>query len=78
MVLDPVNMLAESFIFHGEDEIEFLVTINWCWPEWFNDTMFRKLIKLNKYSNEVICSTFELMLIMIMSVNFVESSCWER
>ena len=32
---------------------------------------FRKLIKLNKYSSEVIWSTFELMLIMIMSVNFV-------
>ena len=28
MVLDPANMLAESFIFHGEDEIEFLATIN--------------------------------------------------
>ena len=32
---------------------------------------FRKLIKLNKYSSKVIWSTFELMLIMIMSVNFV-------
>ena len=39
--------------------------------KWFNDMMFRKLIKFNKYSNEVICSTFELMLIMIMSVNFL-------
>ena len=46
--------------------------------EWFNDMMFRRLIKLNKYSNKVIWSTFELMLIMIMSINFVESSCWER
>ena len=27
-VLDPVNMPAESFIFHSEDEIEFLATIN--------------------------------------------------
>ena len=34
--------------------------------------------KLNKYSNDVIWSSFELMLIMIMSVNFVESSCWAR
>ena len=28
MVLDPVNMPAKSFIFHGEDEIEFLASIN--------------------------------------------------
>ena len=39
--------------------------------KWFNDMMFGKLIKFNKYSNKVICSTFELMLIMIMSVNFL-------
>ena len=83
-ILHPANMPAESFIFHGEDEIKFLATINFdvdsanVGSKWFNDTMFRELIKLNKYSNEVICSTFELMLIMIMSVNFVESSCWER
>ena len=84
MVLDAGNTLAESFNFHGEDEIELLATINFdvdsadVGSEWLNDTMFRRLIKLNKYSNEDICSTFELMLIMIMSVNFVESSCWER
>ena len=29
-------------------------------------------------SNEDICNTFELRLIMIMSINFVEWSCWER
>ena len=28
MVLDPANMPAESLIFHGEDKIEFLATIN--------------------------------------------------
>ena len=28
IVLDPATMPAESFIFHGEDEIEFLATIN--------------------------------------------------
>ena len=28
MVFDPANMPAESFIFHGEDEIEFLATIH--------------------------------------------------
>ena len=69
-----------------EDEIELHVTINVdvdsadVRSEWFNDTMFRRLIKLNKYSNKVICSTLELMLIiMIMSINnFVESICWER
>ena len=84
MVLNSANIPAKSFIFHGEDEIEFLATINFdvdsadVGSEWFNDTIFERLIKLNKYSKEDICSTFELMLIMIMSVNFVESSCWER
>ena len=82
VVLNSVNIPAKSFIFHGEDEIEFLATINFdvdsadVGSEWFNEMMFRRLIKLNKYSNKAtsIC-TFEL---MIMSVNFVESSCWER
>ena len=84
VVLDAVNIPAKSFIFHGKDEIEFLVTINFdvdsadVGSEWFNDTMFRRLIKLNKYSIEVICSTFELLFIMFMSINFAESRCWER
>ena len=45
-------MPAKSFIFHGKDEIEFLATIKFDVDsaddgrEWFNDTMFRKLIKL--------------------------------
>ena len=64
VVLDAVNIPAKSFIFHGEDEIEFLVTINFdvdsadVGSKWFNDTMFRRLIKLNKYSNKAtsICS----------------------
>ena len=44
---------AGSFIFHGEDEIKFLATINFdvdsanVGSKWFNDTMFRELIKLN-------------------------------
>ena len=77
IVLNPANTPAKSFIFHGEDEIELHATVNFdvdladVGSEWFNDTMFNK--KLNKYSNEDICSSFELMLIMIMSINFVES-----
>ena len=86
VVLNPANTPAKSFIFHGEDEIELHATtcINFdvdsadVGSEWFNDTMFRRLIKLNKYSIEVICSTFELLFIMFMSINFAESRCWER
>ena len=86
VVLNPANTPAKSFIFQGEDKIELHATtcINFdvdsadVGSEWFNDTMSERLIKLNKYSNEEICSSFELMLIMIMSINFVESSCWER
>ena len=56
-VLHAVNMLAKTSIFHGENEIEFFATINFVdsadvGSEWFNDTMFRILIKLN-ISNEV-------------------------
>ena len=66
MVLNPANTPAKSFIFQGEDKIELHATtcINFdvdladVRREWFNDTMFERLIKLNKYSKEEICSTF--------------------
>ena len=66
VVLNAVNTPAKSFMFHGEDEIELHATtcINFdvdssdVGSEWFNDTMFERLIKLNKYSKEEICSTF--------------------
>ena len=56
-VLHAANMLGKTSIFHGKNEIEFLVTINFVdsadvGSEWFNDTMFRILIKLN-ISNKV-------------------------
>ena len=56
-VLHAVNMLGKTSIFHGKNEIEFLVTINFVdsadvGSEWFNDTIFRILIKLN-ISNKV-------------------------
>ena len=62
VALIPVNMPAKSFIFHGEHEIElhasttcinFDVDLADVGSEWFSDTMFEGLIKLNKYSNEV-------------------------
>ena len=58
VVLTPANTLARSFIFRGEDEIELHVTINFdvdsadAGSERLNNMMFRRLIKLNKYSNE--------------------------
>ena len=54
VVLNPANTPAKSFIFHGEDEIELHATINFdVGSKWCNGTIFRRLIKLNKYSNEV-------------------------
>ena len=72
MVLNPANTPAKSLIFQGEDEIKLHATtcINFdvdsadVGSKWFTDTMFERLIKY-KYSNKEICSTLELMLIMI-------------
>ena len=78
MVLGAMNMPAQSFIFHGEDEIKFLATINFdvdsadVGSEWFNDAMFRRLIKLNIQQSHM--QYFRIN----AYYDFVESSCWEK